>query len=123
MKKKHYVLVAVVLLGAMVLFGLAIRPHAVTTKVVLSGPDGLQVTGSLTADGTARDVNETLPAEITITARRMSLLVESSNETESVLAKVFVDGKQRVSGAQRHIRVDVTGNTLFASPRPFLKAY
>lgn len=121
--RKHYVLVAVLLVGGMVLFGAVTRPGSVTTKVVLSGPDGLQVTGTFTADGKAHDVNETLPAEIAIRAKRMSLVVESSDETESLLAKVFVDGKPRVSGAQRHIRVDVTGSTLFSSPRAYLKAY
>ena len=123
MNKKHYVLVAILLVGGIVLFGVVIRPQTVTTKVVLSGPEGLQVTGSFTADGKEHDVNETLPAEITITAKRISLTVESSDETGSLLAKVFVDGKQRVSGAQRRIRVDVTGNTMFSSPRAFLKAY
>ena len=123
MNKKYYVLVAILLVGGIALFAVAIRPRAVTTKVVLSGPEGLRVTGSCTADGKEHDVNETLPAEIAITAKRMSLTVESSDETESVMAEVFVDGKPRVSGAQRHIRVDVTVNSVFSSPRAFLKAY
>ena len=123
MNRKYYVLVAILLVGGIALFGVAIRPRAVTAKVVLSGPEGLRVTGSYTADGSEQDVNETLPAEITVTAKRISLTVESSAETESVMAEVFVDGKPRVSGAQRRIRVDVAGNGLFSSPRVFLKAY
>lgn len=123
MKRKHYVLVAVFLVGGMVLFGVVTRVGSVTTKVVLTGPDGLQVTGTFTADGKAQDVNETLPAEIVIRARRISLVVAGSDETESLSAKVFVDGEPRVSGAQRHIRVDVRGNTLFSSSRAYLKAY
>jgi hypothetical protein len=123
MNRKHYVLAAILLATGIVLFAVVRRPHAVTTKVAFSGPDGLQITGSFTADGKEHDVDETLPAEITITARRMSLLVESADETKTVRAKVFVDGKPRVSGAQRHIRVDVTGNTMFSSARPYLKAY
>ena len=123
MNKKYYVLVAILLVGGIALFAVAIRPRAVTTKVVLSGPEGLRVTGSCTADGKEHDVNETLPAEITVTAKRMSLTVESFAETESVMAEVFVDGKPRVSGAQRHIRVDVTVNSVFSSPGAFLKAY
>jgi len=123
MRRKHCVLVAVLLLGAAVLFGVVVRRHTVTTTVVLSGPEGLQVTGSCVADGKERDVNETLPAEITIAAKRMSLVVQSTDEAENLFAKVFVDGKPRVSGAQRHIRVDVTGNTMFSSPRTYLKAY
>lgn len=123
MNKKWYVLVAILLVGGIALFAVAIRLRAVTTKVVLSGPEGLRVTGSFTADGREQDVNETLPAEITITAKRMSLVIENSDGTESLMAKVFVDGKPRISGAQRHIRVDVRGNTVFSSPRAFLKAY
>ena len=124
MKRKPYLLVAILLVGGGVLSGVLTRPQAVTTKVVLSGPAGLQVTGSFTADGKAHDVDETLPAEITVTAKHMSLVVASSDETESVSAKVFVDGEPGVSGAQRHIRVDVKGNTMFRStPRVYLRAY
>ena len=123
MRRKLCVLVAVLLVGAAVLFGVVVRPRTVTTTVALSGPDGLQVTGSCTADGKQRDVNETLPAEIMITAKRMSLVVQSEDGAQDLFAKVFVDGKPRVSGAQRHIRVDVTGNTMLSSPRAYLKAY
>ncbi len=123
MNRKHYLLAAVLLAGGIVLLGVVTRTETVTTKIVLSGPEGLQVTGSFTADGKEHDVNETLPAEVTIIAKRMSLTVESRDGKESLAAKVFVDGKQCVSGAQRHIRVDVTGNTVFSPPRTFLRAY
>ena len=123
MTRKQYLLVAILLVGGAVLLGLAIRPRTATIRVVLSGPEGLQIRGSLSADGQEHDVNETLPTEITITAKRLSLLVESSQEKESLSAKVFVNGKRRISGAQRHIQVNVTGNTAFSPPRTFLKAY
>ncbi|UCD50773.1 MAG: hypothetical protein JSW27_25025 [Phycisphaerales bacterium] len=125
MKRKYYLLVAIVLVGGgVVLLGLAVRPAVVTTRVVLSGAEGLAVTGSFTADGKEYEVNETLPAEITATARRLSLVLASADQGQNVTAQVFVEGKPGVSGAQRHIRVDVRGNTLLRStPRVQLKAY
>ncbi len=63
------------------LLGLALRPEVVTTKVVLSGSEGVAVTASLTVDGKEHVVAETLPAEITVTARRLSLVVASDDET------------------------------------------
>ena len=123
MRKELYVLAAVLLVGGTLFFGVVLRRRSVLTTVVLSGTDGVQVTGFCTADGEEREVNETLPAEITIAAKRMSLVVQSADEAEDLSAKVFVDGKPRVSGAQRHIRVDVTGNRMLSSPRAYLKAY
>ena len=124
MNKKHITLGIILVVGGFILFGVIKGPSTVTTRIALSGPDGLKITGSLTADGKEQDVNEILPAEITITAKRMSLLVKSSDESETLSAKVYVNDKERVSGAQQRIQIDVTGNTLFSSkPKTHLKSY
>ena len=122
MNKKHITFGVVIIVVGIILFSVAKGFDTVTTKVVLSGPAGLQITGSITADGEERDINEILPAEISITAKRMSLLVKSSDESETLSATVYVNGKQRVSGAQRRIRIDVTGNTMFSISKVHLKA-
>jgi hypothetical protein len=123
MNKKYITFGVIIIIVGIVLFSVAKSPDTVTTKVVLSDPAGLQINGLLTADGEKRDVNETLPAEISIEAKRMSLLINSPDESETLSATVYVNGRQCVSGAQRRIRIDVTGNTLFSAPRVFLKAY
>ena len=106
MNKKHITLGVILVVGGFILFGVIKGPSTVTTRIALSGPDGLKITGSLTADGKEQDVNEILPAEITISA------------------KVYVNDKERVSGAQQRIQIDVTGNTLFSSkPKTHLKSY
>jgi len=99
------------------------NPDAVTTRVELTGADGLQVTGSYTADGQAYKVDEVLPAEITITAKKLSLLMESSEESESIFAKVFLDDKLSVSGGQRRIKIEVSGKTPLSTPSAHLTAF
>lgn len=123
MKKKYYLPVAILLAGGMVLFAAVRRSHPVATKVAFSDAAGLQIAGLPTADGKEQEIDETLPAEMTITTRRMFLLVESSDQTKNIRADILADGKRSISGAQRRIRVYVTGNTMFSSPRAYVKAY
>jgi hypothetical protein len=123
---KKLVLPALLLLlisGGFVFWDIQKNPDSVTTRIVLTGPDGLQVTGNYTADGKEFPVREVLPAEITISAKRLSFLVKSSDPSHSVSAEVFVNDKSRVSGSQRHIQIMVTGKTLFSSPRASLRAF
>lgn len=109
--------------GGFVLWDIQKNPDSVTTRIVLTGPDGLQVTGNYTADGKEFPVQEVLPAEITIFAKRVSLLMKSSQPSESLSAEVFVNNKYQVSGSQRQIQITVKGNTLLSSPRVQLKAF
>ncbi len=93
MYKKHITFGVVIIILGIVLFTIAKSPDTVTTKVVLSDPAGLLINGSLTADGEKRDVNEILPAEISIAAKRMSLLLNSPDESETLSATVYVNGR------------------------------
>ena len=123
MNKKNIILCGILIVCGVVLFGVIKGPSTVTTKVVLTGSDGLQINGKYIADGIEHSVNEVLPAEITIAAKRMSLLVESSDESGSFFAKVFVNDEHRVSGGHLHIQIDVSGNTMFSSSKAHLKAF
>lgn len=124
MAKQKIGLISVALLAVVVIFVIAKTPDTVKTKIVLSGPAEIEVTGSYTADGKEYKIKETLPAELSIDAKRLSLLLESSNETAAISAEVLVNDKPRVSGSQQHIQIEVTGNTMFSStPRTYLKAF
>jgi len=123
MKTIITVLILLLVIGGIVLWGMEKNPDAVTTRVELTGADGLQVTGSYTADGQAYKVDEVLPAEITITAKKLSLLMESSEESESIFAKVFLDDKLSVSGGQRRIKIEVSGKTPLSTPSAHLTAF
>ncbi len=124
MAKKKIVLISVALLAVVVIFGIAKVPDTVNTKIVISGPAEIKVTGSYTADGKEYNIEETLPTELSIDAKRLSLLLESSSETAAISAEVLVNDKLRVSGSHQHIQIEVTGNTMFSStPRTHLKAF
>ncbi len=124
MAKKKIGLISAVLLAVVVIFVIAKEPDTVNTKIVLSGPAEIEVTCSYTADGKVYNIKETLPTELSIDAKRLSLLIESSNETAAISAEVFVNDKPRVSGRQQNIQIEVTGNTMFSStPRTHLKAF
>jgi len=124
MAKKKIGLISVVLLAVVVIFFIAKEPDTVNTKILLSGPAEIEVTGSYTADGKEYNIKETLPAELSIDAKRLSLLIESSSETAAISAEVLVNDKSRVSGRHQNIRIEVTGNTMFSStPRTHLKAF
>ncbi len=122
-KKIGLILIGVALLAVVAIFCAAIRPDIVNTKIVLSGPAGVEVTGTYTADGKEHNMKKTLPAELSIDARRLSLLLESSSETGAISAEVLVNDKPRVSGGHQNIEIEVTGNTMFSStPRTHLVA-
>ena len=120
MAKKTIVLLGVALLAAVVIFAIANGPDIVNTRIVLSGPAESEITGSYTADGKDHGIEGTLPMELSIDIKRLSLSLESS---ETISAEVFVNDKRRVSGRQRHIQIEVTGNTMLSStPRVHLTA-
>jgi len=124
MNKNYVIPVIILFVGAIVLFSVLKGRSIVTTRVVLSGADGLRVMGAYTADGKEYKVDEILPAEITVSAKRVSLLVESSEESETIFGKVFLNDKLSVSGSQRHLKIKVLGNTMFSStPRAHLAAF
>ena len=125
-KKVGLILICVALLAVVLIFCAAIRPDIVNTKIVLSGPTGIEVTGTYIADGKEYDVQETLPAELSIDARRLSLLLESSSTTGAISVEVLVNDKPRVSGSHQNIKIEVIGNTMFSmfssTPRTHLMA-
>ncbi len=124
MNKNFVIPVIIFFVGVIVLFGVLKGRSIVTTRVVLSGTNGLRITGAYKADGKKYKVDEILPAEITISAKRTSLLVESSEESETIFGKVFLNDKLSVSGSQRHLKIKVLGNTIFSStPRAHLTAF
>ena len=49
--------------------------------------------------------------------------MESSDESESIFAKVFLDEKLRVSGGQRRIKIEVSGKTPLSTPSAHLTAF
>jgi hypothetical protein len=124
MKKVQIVIVGLLVICGTVLFGIIRGPSEVTTTIVLSGTDGLQVTGKYTADGKEFTIAEVLPTEITILAKRVSLLLENPDETQNLFAEVKINGEKRLlGGGTKHIQIDVKGNTMFSSSRAFLRAF
>ena len=103
MAKKKIGLISVALLAVVVIFCIAKEPNIVNTKIVLSGPAEIEVTGSYTADGKEYNIKETLPTELSIDAKRLSLLLKSSSETATISAEVLVNDKPRVSGRSRKV--------------------
>ncbi len=123
LKHRTVIVGALFVLGGVAFVVMAKAPHVVVVKVVLSGAEGLNVTGRYTADGTEYEVDKTLPAEINLAAKRMSLSVADANETGTLFAQVYIDEELRVSGGgTRTIRVDVSGDTMFSSSQAFLQA-
>jgi hypothetical protein len=123
-KKVQIIIVGLLVIGGIVLFGIMRGPSEVTTTIVLSGAEGLQVTGKYTADGEEFTIAEVLPTEITILAKRVSLLLENPDDSQNLFAEVQINGERRLAGGgTRNIQIDVKGNTMFSSARAFLKAF
>ncbi len=121
--KKQIILAVILVIGGILLFGFIKGPDTVSAKIVISGTEGLKITGKYTADGSEHTIEKVLPTEITIEAGRISLTVETSDGSEGLFAKVYVNDKLQVSGGQQHIDVAISGKTMFSSPKTHLKAY
>ena len=115
MRKKLIIagILLLLLVSGIVSFVILNGPDIMTTRIVLTGKEGLPITGQYTADGKEYPVNVVLPAEITISARRLSFLIASSDPSENVSAEVFVNDEHRVTGSQRQIEITVTGDRIF----------
>ena len=122
MNKKLIFAGLLLLIVGILLFDIIQSPASVSTRVILAGTEGLPVRGHYSADGNEYSLDEVLPAEIIVPARHFSLLVESSEPSEAILARVYVNDQYKVSGAQRKIEVTVKGRTMFSSPRVYLRA-
>ena len=116
-------LLLILLAGVMVILGILNKAETVTVRVVLTGSEGLPVTGHSVIDGNEYLIDEVLPAEITATAKRLSLLVESPESSEIITAELFVNGEYQMTGRQRQIEITVRGKTMFTPRLVRLRAF
>lgn len=122
MKTIKIVAAVILVIAGVVALAVTKEPDTAFTKIIVTGTEGQKITGQYTADGIEQTIDEILPAEITIEARRLSLSVESSDESKDIFAQVFVNDNRRVSGGNQCIQVEVIGKTMFSSPRSHLIA-
>jgi hypothetical protein len=124
MKKLQIVIVGLLVIGGILLLGTIRGPNEVTTRIVLSGADGLQVTGKYIADGKEVAIDEVLPIEVSISGKRVSVLLESSDDSQSLLAELYINDKQvGAGGFKRNAQIDVKGNTMFSSAQGHFRAF
>ncbi len=110
-------------LGGAVVFDRIRGPAPVTTRIVLTGTEGAEVTGTYVADGQEIPIHQVLPAEITISAKRLSFLVRSADPSENLFAKVFINEQHKVSGGATGAQITVRGTTMFSSVQVYLEAF
>ena len=110
-------------IGGTVLFDRIRGPAPVTTRIVLTGTGGAEVTGTYVADGQEIPIHQVLPAEITISAKQLSFLVRSADPSENLFARVFINDQHRVSGGATGAQITVRGETMFSSVQVYLEAF
>ena len=122
MKKAIIIAIVMLLLVSGGLLAIMNNPETTSIKVVVTGTEGQRITGQYTADGVKQTIERVLPTEISIEAKRLSMLIESQDDTKGIFAQVFVNDQQRLGGQNQCIQIEVSGQTLLSSSREYLIA-